>query len=401
VGLGFFPLDEALGLGGSRYSGQALSWMARLGAELPFARAACWLREVTGIAVRATTVRRHTEALGATVVARTETEVADLLALTSPETERSVQSAAPDRLVLGVDGAMVPLRHGEWAEVKLVSVGVPTATGGATPAVRTTRLSYFARLADADTFATQALGELHRRGLDSAAAVAAVQDGAPWLQGFVDYHRPDAVRILDWPHAAEHLTAVAEACFGGGMQAMRAATRLRTWLWQEGPTRVCAVLDGWQRAHPAQAALATAIAYFRERRAHLDYPAFRAAGWPVGSGATESGHKQVMQARMKRAGMHWSRAQVNPLLALTLLEHNGRWASEGPTLLTAHRAALVQRRRQRQQTRRHAPQLPRTVAPAAPMPPPPQRTPLPTPTSPPPPFRHPWRRYGAPLSAKN
>lgn len=60
----------------------------------------------------------------------------------------------------------------------------------------------------------QALGEVQRRGVERTGAVAAVQDGAPWLQGFVDYHRPDALRILDWPHAAEHLSAVAEAVFG-------------------------------------------------------------------------------------------------------------------------------------------------------------------------------------------
>ncbi len=42
-----FPLDDALGLGGSRYSAQILAWLARLGAEVPFARAAFSLEELT------------------------------------------------------------------------------------------------------------------------------------------------------------------------------------------------------------------------------------------------------------------------------------------------------------------------------------------------------------------
>jgi hypothetical protein len=171
------------------------------------------------------------------------------------------------------------------------------------------------------------------------------------------------------------------------------------WLWEEGLDRVLWVLASWERACPDRPVVATAVAYVRDRRARLAYPAFRAAGWPVGSGATESGHKQVMQARMQRAGMRWARAHVSPLLALSLLEHNGRWGTEGSALLAAHRP----RRRGR-----HAPRRPnarlatpadlppsRAVAPPAQ---PPDAPPLPASPSP---FRHPWRRYGVSLSTTN
>jgi hypothetical protein len=45
--------------------------------------------------------------------------------------------------------------------------------------------------------------EVHRRGLSQAPQVAAVSDGAEWLQGVIDSHRAEAVRILDFPHAAK------------------------------------------------------------------------------------------------------------------------------------------------------------------------------------------------------
>ena len=41
-------------------------------------------------------------------------------------------------------------------------------------------------------------------------------DGADWLQTFVEIHRRDAVRILDFPHAAEHLSKLLEALRGRG-----------------------------------------------------------------------------------------------------------------------------------------------------------------------------------------
>jgi hypothetical protein len=335
-------------------------------------------------------------------VALSEAEVARLERLEAAPGAPGAPGAPPERIVLGADGAMVPLVGGEWAEVKLVSMGEPTWQGSE---LRTTRVSYFARLADAAAFERAALEELWRRGVFRAAAVAAVQDGAAWLQGFVDYHRPDAVRILDWAHAVEHLTALAEGLFGlATPRAGRVARRLRRWLWDQGPARLLAVLAGWLRARPDDAGLARAVTYFRERRAQLDYPAFRAAGWPVGSGATESGHKQVMQARMKRAGMRWARPHVNPVLALSLLVHNDRWAAEGPTLLAAHRARCAQAHRARQHVRRLAghclPQL--CPFPVASSPPPVPVSP-PCGSLPPPPVpltSHPWRRYGAPLSVK-
>jgi hypothetical protein len=279
--------------------------------------------------------------------------------------------------------------------VKLVSVGEPVrAARGGEPAaddsltaLRTGHLSYFARLSDAETFGRQALGELYRRGLERAGEVAAVQEGAVWLQGFLDFHRPDARRILDWPHAAQRLTAIAEQLFGVATARSRwVAERLRHWRWTQGPRRVLAILAGWERHQPA---IAADVAHLRERQAQLAYPVFRQQGWPVGSGATESAHKTIMQARMKRAGMHWAREQVNPLLAVRLLQCNGRWSSEGHTLLRAHHTCCLQQRRARQ----HARQIARCLA-CQPVPPPPPPI-LSRPVSP-----HPWRRYGISLSAK-
>jgi len=65
--------------------------------------------------------------------------------------------------------------------------------------------------------------------------------------------------------------------------------------------------------------------YLCTRREQMDYPMFQQAGWPIGSGMVESGHKVVMQARLKGAGMHWKPATVNPMLALRLALCNDRW----------------------------------------------------------------------------
>lgn len=130
---------------------------------------------------------------------RTEQEVERL------EREAPAPPPGPQRLVVSVDGARVPLRQGEWAEVKTLAVG---SVNGRQPdgGVRTDDWSYFSRLADAKTFERLALRETDRRGLTTAERGAAVTDEAEWIQGFIDPHPPDAVRIPDFPHAAQRVS---------------------------------------------------------------------------------------------------------------------------------------------------------------------------------------------------
>ena len=99
--------------------------------------------------------------------------------------------------------------EGEWVEVKTLVLG--EVTHKKCGEVCTQQLSTFSRLAPAERFTEAALVETHRRGLERATAVCAVQDGAEWLQGLVDYHRADAVRILDFAHAAEYVNAIGQA----------------------------------------------------------------------------------------------------------------------------------------------------------------------------------------------
>ena len=109
------------------------------------------------------------------------------------------------------DGSMVPLVGGVWAEVKVVAIGaVERRRCKGEEQIVTTQLTYFARMANAATFADQASAEIRRRGVERAKEVCAIQDGAEWIQGFVDLHRADVVRILDFAHARGYLAEIAE-----------------------------------------------------------------------------------------------------------------------------------------------------------------------------------------------
>ncbi|MDP8924936.1 MAG: ISKra4 family transposase, partial [Chloroflexota bacterium] len=165
--------------------------------------------------------------------------------------------------------------------------------------------------------------------------VVAVQDGADWLQGFIDFHRRDAVRVLDFPHAVEYLTRASHEALGAG------AAATSDWIGQQahalkhdGPKPVLTAL----RALPGGEHRDAALGYLEPRLAQLQYPAFRAAGYPIGSGIVEGANKVVVEDRLKGSGMHWAPASVDPLLAPRTVMCANRWDEAWPQISARLRA---------------------------------------------------------------
>jgi hypothetical protein len=345
---GFFPLDEELELGGGagNLSPRLHEWLVRLSAWAPFEQACKLLSDFARVQVSETTTRRQTEAAGA-AYEMIQTEEMEWIERTLPPSPQG-----PDKQLLSVDGAMVPLLHGQWAEVKTLVLGeVQEPVWEARTkewVVHTSNLSYFSRMTDADTFGRLALVEIQERGVERAAEVGqvgAVMDGAEWQQGFVDYHCPGAVRVLDFPHAAERLGGIANALWGEGSVIGKEWLKEKCHqLKHEGPAPVLAQLHSLQRVHPDNQVLATNLAYLEKREAQMQYPRFQAEGWPIGSGVVESANKLVVEARLKGGGMHWEGSHVNPMLGLRNVVCNDRWAQAWPRI-TAHQHQQARERK--------------------------------------------------------
>ena len=340
----------------------------RLGSWMPFAHAARELGRLTGAVVSASLAERLTEAAGAAYVAEQTAAVERLEQQPTPE------PAGPGLLQLSADGAMISLVGKQWVEVKTLALGRVSRAADGT--VRTTDLSYFSRRAEHTAFRRLALVETYRRGVGTALEVVAVMDGADWLQRFVDFHRPDAIRILDFPHAVEYLAHASHEAFGAGTAATSEWLGIQAHaLKHDGPDPVLAAL----RALPPGEQRDTALGYLEPRLAQLQYPTFRAAGYPIGSGIVESANKLVVQDRLKGGGMHWAPASVDPMLALRTVACADRWDEAWPRISTRLRAVARERTRQLRADRRAA----RQAASPMPAPPPPETPPAsPSGTSP-------------------
>ncbi len=359
VATAFSPLDEELQLLPGQLTPHLHEQLVRVSTWMPFPRAVREFEWFTHVPVPESLARRLTEAAGA---AHVELETA---AVTHLEQTQPVPPEGPAIQLLSPDGAMVPLVGGEWGEVKTLVIGTvhpPTCEKGEM-VVQTTDLSYFSRLADAEEFGRLSLVEVHRRGVERAQQVCAVSDGALWAQGLIDLHRADAMRILDFPHAAEHVTQAGAVVHGEDTPALHTWVEAQLHELKHGsPDRVLAHLqqlyqDATQRGLAQAEVIQKSWEYLQKRRAQIAYADFQAQGYPIGSGVVESGNKLVVEVRLKGAGMHWARQHVNPMLALRNIVCNDRWDAAWPQIEQHHRQQDRTRREARRQQRRLKQQL--------------------------------------------
>jgi hypothetical protein len=423
AGTVFSPLDAELGLlPNHRFSPQVEALAARLGSTVDFAEATALLDLAVGVQMGATTLRRCTYAAGEAALTVEAAALAQVM--------RAPARAAlpPAVLQVSLDATKVPLVGGGWTDVKLavfadLAPGAPREDGGPTLVPQTT--SYVARWEPAAQFGQTITLEAQRRGIDEAAVVVSPNDGAEWIQGNLDLIAPQAIRVLDFPHAVEHLGVLAALVYGeGSAEAGQWVAAQRTVLHEQGADALLPALAVCQAHGPCPGALVDAegrtpperlqreVTYFTSRTSQLAYPTFRQHGYPIGSGAVESGHKVVIGTRFKGAGQHWASPHLNPLLVLCCARCNDRWTATWATAWTRQGQATRHARHAAQQQRRAArltllpapPPMPTAASPASL---PTSTTALNPITSAPPPrpklvvagrptADHPWRQFSLP-----
>src|SRR5205823_1423204 len=151
-------------------------------------------------------------------------------------------------------------------------------------------------------------------------------DGARWIWVTVAAQFGTVTESVDYYHACEHLSTVAALLYGRDSAAATAwAAARRDELLTQGVDMILSQLaasvalgatTAAALSDEVQTTLRTEQAYFRSNQARMQYPAFRAQGLPIGSGAVESSAKHLIQQRLKRASMRWSDRGGRALIAL-------------------------------------------------------------------------------------
>jgi hypothetical protein len=314
------------------WSPQTIQQALRLGVEIAsYKRAATSYAELTGVTIGASTLQRLVGEYGEALVEQQAQEAQAMVQVPKDEAEvvwRQVPEPDSEVMAVSSDGVLVHIRDEGWKEVKAVSISAVTTEVNPKSGEREVVLShhsYRAGLWDAPTFGTHHWAEACRRGLEKAKTVVCVSDGAVWIWAIVFMCFAVRVEILDWWHAVTRLWDVANH----GLETGQAAVWVQAQKASFAHSHLREVLHQirllYPRTQPLPEVVRQAVGYFFHNRHRMDYAAYRQAGLPIGSGTIESACKTVVQARMKQAGMRWSRDGAQAMLALRCLLLSDRW----------------------------------------------------------------------------
>ena len=330
---GFCPRDHHLRVQLFSLSPGVLRMTGSTAALVSFQESSALLRELAGVEVSASQVQRAAEGLGAEIAAD-EHRCAEMMGEVAPT------------MYLGMDGTGVPMRPAEIAarqgkqpdgsaktrEAKVVTIWTAESRDEDDKPVRDKgSISYSAAIEsaaaldtspDRSAFAERVLREASRRGFTQASRCVVLGDGSAWIWNTAKELFPQAIQILDRFHAKEHLSTVGKIIYGDSERGKKWIQRRYDELDEGHLKPLLKALD----RHATQYEDARECAdYFRHNRDRIQYPKFHAEHLCTSTGVVEAGCKIVIGTRLKRAGMHWTVAGANAIIALRSCKLSGRF----------------------------------------------------------------------------
>jgi hypothetical protein len=303
------------------------------GADVSFGRVPQKMKEHYGIEVPISAARALTEEHGE--------------AMLGLQPVRELGKGGARSMIAEMDGSMIPtvsIENGEkgrkirgdkrkrrqlgWREARLCLARDP----------RSVAAHYRATMGDPEQAGWQMVECVAEAGGGKSTRLHCVGDGAPWIQSqFQERFGGQASYLIDFYHVSGYLAGASEllaqskkASWLGQQQRRLKSNRINDVLTelikleaieQPGLTSLTGKPVPSKEEHPASACKR----YLENRLEHLDYQAALKARLPISSGEVESGHRSVIQARLKLAGAWWKIDNAEKMLKLRTVRANDQW----------------------------------------------------------------------------
>ena len=307
------PFCLAAGVTHLGYSRPLQRVLADFGAEASFQAATLRVKEHYGLVIPISALRQQTLRHGRAITA-----------LADPQ-----QAKAAVQIITEMDGSMIPVmepgsgndrRKGKslfWREVKLCC---------ARPA-GSVQTRYGATLGNATTAGWLWQEVARSSGLNEQTRVHGLGDGAQWIvDQFASLFGEQGAYLVDFYHVSDYLAAAQTVAHCG--QAKPWLHRQQERLLHNQLGKVLRSLRPHQEPEGTEEApVRAAYRYLSERADCLDYRTAQQNDLPIGSGEIESGHRHVVQQRLKLSGCWWKETNAGAMLNLRVARANDLWSS--------------------------------------------------------------------------
>lgn len=221
-----------------------------------------------------------------------------------------------------VDGGMLLTREEKWKEMKLARIFkadevVPISKDRG----YISDSQYVAHLGGHNDFFEKV--EYH---LDAIADKVFIADGAKWIWNWADAKYPEAIQILDFYHAKEHLCQFAQAVITDESQREVWIKQQSELLLDDGVEKVILRVKNMNiKTHLGRKMKKSLVAYYQANARRMLYKTYRQDGLLIGSGAMESAHRHVIQHRMKLSGQRWTIKGAQKMANLRVTYKSNQW----------------------------------------------------------------------------
>ena len=270
---------------------------------------------------------------------------------------------SPEAVTVGVslDGVMVPMKDGErkkkreeaaaegkhtrgsagYQEVGCGTLTLYDRTGELLSAVRLGRMPEASK-ATLKSMLTEELAWVKEQRPDLK--VVRLADGAKDNWTFLDALPVEGPSVIDFFHAAEHVSKALDAAYGEGSPKARSQfEKLRHILRHEeaGVEKVIRALLHLRKEHPRSKVLKTELNYFRKGRHKMQYASVAASQLPIGTGVTEAACKTLATQRLKCSGMAWRNEGGQAILSLRSFIQSNRFDAAWELLLKGYKKMVT------------------------------------------------------------
>lgn len=295
--------------------------------DYPFEKASDMLRRTLSIEVSASKIRETAEQKGSEIQGHIESEVANY---SEDDFAPEQDTSSAETMYLEIDGSMVPMKK-DWKEAKLVVSfeQKDRATTGNKDRPVLLNKNYTGKVSGVDEFKKYFRYHVKNYGVSKAKNLVVLADGAEWIWGLAEENlSPARTEILDYYHASEYAWEFAKAISETEEDTKQIGATIETLLLEKSPEDAIEYIENIALSEQRNGAIDAKkkiLRYYGNHCSRMNYKSYREQGFIIGSGAIESGNKNIIQSRCKQTGMHWSIEGVNSIIALRCHYECQKW----------------------------------------------------------------------------